>query len=208
MLFLRIDCGPLKQSLLGHCEAWVEKFTGLLNATASAELNDLYKYFKSHSAALAEPPKNLEQLADNVNLLKRLIAEKEETKDRFLPMQQKYRLLEKFEVPITEEEVASLEGLATKWTAFQAVLGDSDVDLERAKETFRDKLTKMVEMFVIQVADTRTEFEAMAPKDIAQPMEHAALTAAQKYLASRAGQILPPTSSTTCVLVLATSSTA
>jgi len=126
MLFLRIDCGPLKQSLLGHCEAWVEKFTGrglhsstfqlnlsrfqheiyprylqyplppanppsttpnvppiphkaltlsrkvdeckplstgLLNATASAELNDLYKYFKSHSASLAEPPKNLEQLA-------------------------------------------------------------------------------------------------------------------------------------------------
>ena len=32
-----------------------------------------------------------------MNLLKRLIAEKEETKDRFLPMQQKYRLLEKFE---------------------------------------------------------------------------------------------------------------
>ena len=62
-------------------------------------------------------------------------------------------------MPITEEEVASLEGLSQKWTAFQAVLGESDVDLERAKETFRDKLTKMVEMFVIQAgAYTRPLF--------------------------------------------------
>ena len=31
MRFLSIDCGPLKQTLVGHSEAWVQKFTGLLN---------------------------------------------------------------------------------------------------------------------------------------------------------------------------------
>jgi dynein heavy chain len=46
MRFLRIDCGPLKQTLVGHCEAWVAKFTGLLSQLAAAELRSLHAYFK------------------------------------------------------------------------------------------------------------------------------------------------------------------
>ena len=185
MLFLRIDCSPLKASLLSHCEGWVDKFTGLLNTTALTELNDLYHYFDSNSAILSEPPKNLEQLADNVNLHKRLIAEKDDTEARFQPMKDRYKLLEKFEVPVTEEELAKIEGLNAKWTAFQTVLGDSDVDLERSKEKFREKLVKMVDTFVKEVADHRTSFESNAPKNITEgAVEHDALDKALAYLKS------------------------
>jgi len=47
MRFLRIDCGPLKQTLVGHCEQWVAKFTGLLNALAEQELSALHSHFQS-----------------------------------------------------------------------------------------------------------------------------------------------------------------
>lgn len=47
MRFLRIDCGPLKQTLVGHCEQWVSKFTGLLLQLASAELASLHESFKA-----------------------------------------------------------------------------------------------------------------------------------------------------------------
>ncbi len=46
MRFLRIDCGPLKQTLVGHCEAWVSKFTGLLGQLAATELRALHAFFK------------------------------------------------------------------------------------------------------------------------------------------------------------------
>ena len=46
MRFLRIDCGPLKLTLVGHCEAWVSKFTGLLGQLAATELRTLHTYFR------------------------------------------------------------------------------------------------------------------------------------------------------------------
>ena len=47
MRILRIDCGPLKQTLVGHCEQWVGKFTGLLNNLAAAELHSILGHFSS-----------------------------------------------------------------------------------------------------------------------------------------------------------------
>lgn len=52
MRFLRIDCGPLKQTLIGHCEQWVQKFTGLLNQLALTELKALHEYFKTRCDAV------------------------------------------------------------------------------------------------------------------------------------------------------------
>jgi dynein heavy chain len=46
MRFLRIDCGPLKQTLVGHCEQWVARFTGLLSQLAAQELKALHDHFK------------------------------------------------------------------------------------------------------------------------------------------------------------------
>ena len=182
MLFLRIDCGPLKESLLSHCAGWVDKFTGLLNNMALQELNNLFHYFASNTAILSEPPANLDQLAENVNLHKRLISEKHDTEARFQPVAQKYKILEKFEVEVTEEELTKMEALPAKWAAFQIVLGDSEVDLERSKEQFREKLTKMVDGFVKEVADHRGSFESSAPKEIENAMEPGSLSKALSYL--------------------------
>lgn len=46
MRFLSIDCGPLKQTLVSHCQAWVSKLTGLLHHLATTELKTLLDYFK------------------------------------------------------------------------------------------------------------------------------------------------------------------
>lgn len=46
MRFLRVDCAPLKQTLQGHCEMWVAKFTGLLMTMAHQELCAVHDYFK------------------------------------------------------------------------------------------------------------------------------------------------------------------
>lgn len=76
MRFLKIDCGPLKQALVGHCEAWVRRFTGLLHQLAAKELNSIHEYFVSNTQALAVAPVNLDQLAESVNLQKKLVSEK------------------------------------------------------------------------------------------------------------------------------------
>lgn len=86
MRFLRIDCGPLKQMLVGHCEQWVQKFTGLLNQLAAQELSALHDHFQQNAAALAVVPLNMDQLAEVVNLHRRLADEKKKTEMRFEPL--------------------------------------------------------------------------------------------------------------------------
>ena len=163
MRFLRVDCAPLKQSLATHCDGWVKKFTGLLNANANAELKALHESFETSKKALARQPLNLDMLADSVNLLKRLQGEREATEARFEPLTDKYRTLERFEVAVTDGETAMLEKLPGEWAAFQQILSDTEAELEKAKENFRDKLTKMVDGFVRDVAEKRERFVEAAP---------------------------------------------
>lgn len=47
--FLFIDCGPLKQTLIAHCELWKTKLTNLLNNLAAAELRSLHENFRYDS---------------------------------------------------------------------------------------------------------------------------------------------------------------
>ena len=64
MRFMRIDGGSLKQVLVGHCEGWVSKFTGLLLTLAAAELHSLHDFFKESREQLSIVPSNLDQLAE------------------------------------------------------------------------------------------------------------------------------------------------
>eukprot|EP00232_Nephroselmis_pyriformis_P029065 CAMPEP_0182867354 /NCGR_PEP_ID=MMETSP0034_2-20130328/8675_1 /TAXON_ID=156128 /ORGANISM="Nephroselmis pyriformis, Strain CCMP717" /LENGTH=4528 /DNA_ID=CAMNT_0024999703 /DNA_START=83 /DNA_END=13669 /DNA_ORIENTATION=- len=163
MRFLRIDCGPLKQSLVSHCEAWVNKFTGLLNRLARQELEELQEYFSKNSTELKKDCTNLDMLASSVKLQHRLVDEKVSTQARFTPLEDKYRTLEKFEVQVSESEQAALASLPSGWGKFQQMLEDVAVDLEVAKENFREKLAKMVENFKKEVKEVRAEFEKSAP---------------------------------------------
>lgn len=123
MRFLRIDCGPLKQTLVGHCEAWVSKFTGLLNSLANSELSSLNEYFRSNREQLSVVPSSLDELAEVVNLHKRLVDERVATEARFEPLREKYRALERFEVSVPEDQLASLDALDTEYTKFQVGAG-------------------------------------------------------------------------------------
>ena len=161
--FLRIDSGPLKAVLVTHCETWINKFTALLNQLARDELEEIDRYFKENTKLLERQPTNLDELAENVNLQKSLMEAREETEKRFQPLEEKYKTLEKFEVPITEEEIALRESLPGGWTAFQQMLRDVAAELTLAKENFREKLGRMVENFVKQVAEQREEFLKNAP---------------------------------------------
>ena len=163
MRFLRLDCAPLKQSLVAHCEEWCGKFLDLLNTIAADELRAIHSHFQRNTEELRRPAANLEMLADNVALLKRMIADTPDMEARFEPLEEKYNTLEKFDHAVSEEEQALREGLAPAWTAFRAMLQETEKDLERAKEQFREQLQKMVGQFVRQVAEQRELFQAEAP---------------------------------------------
>lgn len=163
MRFLRIDCGPLKQTLVGHCEGWVQKFTGLLNSLASTELSALHDYFKASKESLSHAPSSLDQLAEIVNLHKRLVEEKSATVARFDPLREKYKVLERFEVQIPDDQLSSLDALDVEWARFQSTLDEAGGKLERYKDNFREKVKSLLENFLKEVAQAAEDFTKGAP---------------------------------------------
>lgn len=163
MKFLRINCGPLKQSLINHCVGWVQRFTSLLHRLALTELQNIHQYFKKHTQALTEKPQNLEDLSNAVNLHRQLREEERETEARFDPLRAKYSTLERFEMVIPDEELALLEALDSEWELFLTHLDKAQEMLDASKDTFRDRVNSMVAQFKVDVREDYEAFTKRAP---------------------------------------------
>ncbi len=57
--FVKLDCTMLKYSLVSHCTAWQNRFSGLLLTNASNELRTLHEFFSENIRQLRIPPRNL-----------------------------------------------------------------------------------------------------------------------------------------------------
>jgi len=163
MRFLRIDCSPLKQSLVGQCEEWVSKFTQLLNNLSLQELRDIHQHFATNTLLLQRPLLNLDQLAEMVNLQSKLVDEREMMEARFQPLHDKYTTLEKFNVTVPEEETKMLENLQPVWSAFLSMLDTTAENLEVAKLNFHEKLSKLMESNTKEITSARDLFKVQAP---------------------------------------------
>jgi len=163
MHFLRIDCAPLKQTLLGHCEQWVGKFTGLLNSLAATELNAIHEHFTSSAQQLAAHPTTMDQLANLVNLHARLLDERKKMEARFEPLREKYKVLARHEVPVPEEQLERLDALNPAWTQYLEMLEEAQGKLERHKDNFREKVKSLLDTFLKDVGYAAEEFSNTAP---------------------------------------------
>eukprot|EP00736_Rhodelphis_marinus_P013382 Rmarinus@m.14828 len=165
MQFIRLDCSPLKQSLVSHCVTWQGRFTTLLGDNARKELTDLHNLFKTNSKKLMTSPSNLDMLADSINLLQKLRGDEGAIEARFEPLAAMYKLLDKFEVPVKEEETALQNSLHSGWANFRQVMEEAQVMLDGCKANFRVELTKQVEEFSRKVVENREEFLGKGPFD-------------------------------------------
>ncbi|KAG0575090.1 hypothetical protein KC19_VG317400 [Ceratodon purpureus] len=98
-----------------------------------------------------KPPQNLGELTQTAQLWRTICDECTQTETRFGPLHEKYRILNKFEVPLHEEEVFLLERLPNAWEEFKIMLAEVELKLENAKNNFRDTLEEMVGDFVVEV---------------------------------------------------------
>ena len=161
--FIRIDCSPLKQELIGHCHAWEDKFTHLLNQNAVAELSGLFAHMESCRGTLGERTKTLDQLAEQIQLLESEQAAFEKTEARFEPLETQYRLLEKFDVQVKEDELVKLAGLRADWASYKSQLELTSGVLAKAKNNFQDELMQSLTDFNNFVTNLRQEFLRNAP---------------------------------------------
>eukprot|EP01049_Picozoa_sp_SAG25_P003167 SAG25_NODE_178_length_12673_cov_19.868459_7_plen_1726_part_01 len=161
--FVKLDCSVLKQQLAEHCIEWELRYTTLLNDTARAELERLHEMFATNTAILADEPRDLDHLAEQVNLQQGLTNDCPDIEAGFTPLLEQYKALEQFEVTYTETEGELLDTLDEKWTAFQHMLVDSATRLDKSKTNFRVMLNSNLDDFTERVLGSRAEFKKRGP---------------------------------------------
>lgn len=77
------------------------------------------------------------------------------------------------QVSLSDSELAALARLPGEWAAFQATLQNTEKDIEVAKDNFREKLVKIVDGFVKDVAEQRADFGARLPTSADVSVEEA-----------------------------------
>ena len=161
--FVRLDCSPLKHSLVSHCSAWQNKLTTLLNTNAINDLKSLHDMFNQKTVKLKAVPKDLNQLCDSLALLTQLNTDIPSIEAQFQPIFEEYQILEKYEVAITEEEKLLLENLQPNWQIFQVQLQSSAKELQEYKSKFKSELMNSVDEFTRTIANIKDEFNSKGP---------------------------------------------
>ena len=64
---------------------------------------------------------------------------------------------------VPDAQLAQLDDLEGAWAAFRSCLDETAANLERAKDSFRDRLVQMVDTFATDVVVSRDMFTQEAP---------------------------------------------
>jgi hypothetical protein len=101
--FILLDCSPLKLALLSHCQEWQNKFTALLLRLATLALNKLLSYFDENRQKVMVPPETHYDLDSSNKLLESLQLQLPSVEEQFMPLNDQFSVLQKYEVAIPED---------------------------------------------------------------------------------------------------------
>ncbi|KAI9197259.1 dynein heavy chain and region D6 of dynein motor-domain-containing protein [Polychytrium aggregatum] len=180
--FVRLDCSPLKHALVSHCNSWQNKLTTLLNSNASGELKGLHDMFLQKTQQLLTPPTDLDKLSESLSTLSQIQGDMTSIEAQFQPIHDQYKVLEKYEVPIKEEEKMLLETLQPAWVKFQQMIVESEKLLQESKLRFKADLLYSVDEFQKGITAMRDEFVSKGPFNASYGVDRA-LKAIAEYRA-------------------------
>jgi dynein heavy chain len=169
--FIRVDFSQLKQALIHHCVLWQQRLTSLLHSNAHTELSSLHSMFLAHSASLQRLPDNLDQLGHSITLLKKIQADLPNIEARFEPLDDMYKLLDKFDVNVSDEEKGMAQNIRTEWNDFQDTLKEAETMLNNCKINMKKDLEDSLTSLVSSITSTRQDFTSNGPFSAPSPSQ-------------------------------------
>jgi len=171
---MSLETKPVKNSLKSEAAAWKSQYSKNLHESARDEMSALQDIFKEMLQKLDRPMKDLDDVRDVMAVMK-LIRETDADIDyRFVPVEEKYHLLNKNGVHVEKEEMEDLGTMRVTWEKVKLQSGISSDKLSAMSAGFKEQLTTDVEVFIVDAKEFRTDFVANGPMvEGVPPMEAA-----------------------------------
>lgn len=125
--WLRLDCSPLKDQLVGLCDTWVAALAGLLASMAAKGLGELEGELARAAAELGEGGEECGDQATTAKALEalhgRLEGERGEWRQRVEACVERYEaLVGQLQAALAEGELERVAALQALWATVQAAL--------------------------------------------------------------------------------------
>jgi len=160
---MSLETKPVKNSLKAEAEAWKTQYSKNLHEQARNDMQGLQDMMKEMMQKLERPLKDLDDVRDVMAVMKLIRETEAEIEYRFVPVEEKYRLLTKNGVHVEKEELEDLGSMRESWEKTKNQSGIVSDKLGAMAPGFKEKLTTDVKVFVVDARDFRSDFEANGP---------------------------------------------
>jgi len=160
---IALETLALKTALSTEAKTWKKQYAQNLHGQARTELATITEWIEKHTRYLKRELNDLDDVRVAVGYLA-AIREKETMLDwEFGPILEKYSLLTKYNVDIPKEETDQVDDLEYAWRRLKTVANGVNEHLGAHQMQYKKTLVRNVRMFVVDVAQFRSDFEANGP---------------------------------------------
>ena len=171
---MSLETKPVKASLKSEAAAWKSQYSKNLHSQAREEMSELQDMMKEIFQKLDRPLKDLDDVRDVMAVMKRIRETEAEIEHKFVPIEEKYRLLAKNGVEVEKDELEGLGAMRETWEKVKLQGGQVSDKLGMMSEGFKMQLTEDVEVFIVDAKEFRADFVANGPMvEGVPPMEAA-----------------------------------
>ena len=154
----------IKNSLKSFAFAWKSKYASILHQFAKTKLQSALVYRENVQKRLSVNVQTLEQLNDALRLLEELSDMENKIDKIYLPIENLYDDLRRFDLLLTREEIEQVTSLREKWADLMKSAENARVLLlQEKRNALEQELDKQVKTFVVEVIRFRNAFDAQGP---------------------------------------------
>mmetsp|Transcript_13743 Transcript_13743/g.31844 ORF Transcript_13743/g.31844 Transcript_13743/m.31844 type:complete len:4493 (+) Transcript_13743:136-13614(+) len=173
---MSLETQPLKTALKSEAGAWKSQYAKNLHQQAKEDLDSVCEYMKETCQKLERKTEgvDLDDVRDFMGVLKDVRDRESEIDNTVLPIEERYQLLQRYDVRVPKEEIDVVGDLRLAWNKVRKLAGSVNDKLNQLQAGFKRGLVTSVKSFVQDTKAFRTDFEGNGPMVPALPPMEAA----------------------------------
>lgn len=160
---LSLETKNMKYSLISAAGSWKTRYSANLHDAARQELEKMNEYIKKTNKQLSRDISDLEDVRTVMGTLKEIRDREAEIDLQFGPIEDKYSLLQKYQVRVAKEEIDGVSELRYEWKRLRLKYTAASENLSRLQAGFKRDLTKSVKSFITDVSMFRSDWKTNGP---------------------------------------------
>ncbi|XP_038229191.1 dynein axonemal heavy chain 10 [Dermochelys coriacea] len=168
---IRLNLGPLAYTVQENAKGWVTSLGKLLNESAKEELFSLQEDIERLSQNLRKAPDSLEDLKFVLGTIAEIKDISLQVELKYLDIQERYRTLAVYNIPITEEERELVNKIKQMWEILLFDASEVDHSLGSIKKTFTEITREQIGDYSSQIADFFHRFTTEGPGAVGENLD-------------------------------------